>query len=134
MLLRIFDNLINNSLKHGTGALTITVEAVENLQITFINKHISNELDIEHIFDEFYTAEKFQQSQGLKNWVTPHSVGRCHEVTEGTGDRWEDRENMKAASKALNKMTASNSTLEELESAAHRALLNLWSCQLRRWN
>lgn len=67
------------------------------------------------------TAEKFQQSQGLTNWVTPHSVGRCHEVTEGTGDRWEDRENMKAASKVLNEMNASNSTLEELESAAHRA-------------
>ena len=50
------------------------------------------------------TAEKFQQSQGLTNWVTPHSVGRCHEVTEGTGDRWEDRENMKAASKALNEL------------------------------
>ncbi len=31
---------------------------------------------------------------------------------------WADRENMKAASKALNEMTASNSTLEELESAA----------------
>ena len=44
------------------------------------------------------TAEKFQQSQGLTNWA--------------------DRENMKAASKALNEMTASNSTLEELESAA----------------
>ena len=48
------------------------------------------------------TAEKFQQSQGLTNWA--------------------DRENMKAASKALNEMNASNSTLEELESAAHRAL------------
>ena len=48
------------------------------------------------------TAEKFQQSQGLTNWA--------------------DRENMKAASKALNEMTASNSTLEELESAAHKAL------------
>ena len=47
------------------------------------------------------TAEKFQQSQGLTNWA--------------------DRENMKAASKALNEMNASNSTLEELESAAHRA-------------
>ena len=42
-------------------------------------------------------------------------------MTEGTGDRWEDRENMKAASKALNEMNASNSTLEELESAAHMA-------------
>ena len=35
---------------------------------------------------------------------------------------WADRENMKAASKALNEMNASNSTLEELESAAHKAL------------
>ena len=47
------------------------------------------------------TTEKMQQSQGLQNWA--------------------DRENMKAASKALNEMNASNSTLEELESAAHRA-------------
>ena len=47
------------------------------------------------------TADRFQQSQGLQNWA--------------------DRENMKTASKALNEMTASNSTLEELESAAHTA-------------
>ena len=47
------------------------------------------------------TAERFQQSQGLQNWA--------------------DHENMKAASKALNEMTASNSTLEELETAAHTA-------------
>lgn len=47
------------------------------------------------------TAERFQQSQGLQNWA--------------------DRENMKAASTALNEMTASNSTLDELETAAHTA-------------
>ena len=47
------------------------------------------------------TAERFQQSQGLQNWA--------------------DHENMKVVSKALNEMNASNSTLEELESAAHRA-------------
>ena len=35
-------------------------------------------------------------------------------MTEGTGDRWEDRENMKVVSKALNEMNASNSTLLEL--------------------
>ena len=23
--------------------------------------------------------------------MTPYGVGRCHEVTEGTGDRWEQR-------------------------------------------
>ena len=47
------------------------------------------------------TAERFMQSQGLSNWA--------------------DRENMKAASKAINDMTANNSTLEELETAAHTA-------------
>ena len=57
MLLRIFDNLINNALKHGMGDLTIIVEAAENFRITFTNKLISNELDIEHIFDEFYTTD-----------------------------------------------------------------------------
>lgn len=57
MLLRIFDNLINNALKHGTGVLTITVEAAENLQITFTNELASPDIDIEHIFDEFYTTD-----------------------------------------------------------------------------
>ena len=33
-----------------------------------------------------------------------------------------DHENMKVASKALNEMSTSNSTLEELESAVHKAL------------
>lgn len=47
------------------------------------------------------TAEKYLQSQGLTNWA--------------------DRKNMKTASKALNEMTADNSTLEELEKAAHQA-------------
>ena len=47
------------------------------------------------------TADRFMQSQGLSNWA--------------------DRENMKAASKAINEMTADSSTLEELETAAHKA-------------
>lgn len=57
MLLRIFDNLINNALKHGMGDLTITVQAAENLQITFTNELVSPDIDIEHIFDEFYTTD-----------------------------------------------------------------------------
>lgn len=57
MLLRIFDNLIGNALKHGTGDLTITVQAADDLQITFTNELISSDLDIEHIFDEFYTTD-----------------------------------------------------------------------------
>lgn len=57
MLLRIFDNLINNALKHGTGDLTITVETTENLRITFTNELASPDMDIDHIFDEFYTTD-----------------------------------------------------------------------------
>lgn len=57
MLLRIFDNLINNALKHGIGDLIITVEDTKDLQITFTNELASGDMDIEHIFDEFYTTD-----------------------------------------------------------------------------
>ena len=48
------------------------------------------------------TAERFQESKDLQNWA--------------------GRENMKVVRKALNEMNARNSTLEELESATHKAL------------
>lgn len=57
MLLRIFDNLIGNALKHGKGDLTITIEDTEDLQITFTNELASLDMDIDHIFDEFYTTD-----------------------------------------------------------------------------
>ena len=57
MLLRIFDNLINNALKHGTGDLTVTAKSAEGVQITFTNELVSSDMDIEHIFDEFYTTD-----------------------------------------------------------------------------
>jgi len=66
------------------------------------------------------TAEKFQQSQGLTNWA--------------------DRENMKAASKAINEMTADNTTLEELETAALTAFSQRMSAKSeqsalrKQWN
>lgn len=57
MLLRIFDNLISNALKHGTGDLTITAEERNGIQLTFTNELTSTDLNIEHIFDEFYTTD-----------------------------------------------------------------------------
>jgi signal transduction histidine kinase len=57
MLLRIFDNLIGNALKHGEGDLTITVIAGDDMRITFENAIISQDIDTEHIFDEFYTTD-----------------------------------------------------------------------------
>lgn len=57
MLLRIFDNLIGNALKHGTGDLVIALHLTETIQITFQNGLNSTDIDINHIFDEFYTTD-----------------------------------------------------------------------------
>ena len=63
MMLRIFDNLISNALKHGAGNLTISVDSVkdvqtgETVQIRFENELHDSDIDINHIFDEFYTTD-----------------------------------------------------------------------------
>lgn len=57
MLTRIFDNLITNSYKHSTGNLEIIIKKNESLVITFSNILPNNDLDISHIFDEFYTVD-----------------------------------------------------------------------------
>lgn len=55
MLTRIFDNLISNALKHGSGDLKITRE--EN-KLHFINGIPEGEtIDTDRIFDEFYTTD-----------------------------------------------------------------------------
>lgn len=58
MLLRIFDNLIGNALKHGKGDLTISVKNDPGkIEIAFKNGFTEQNLDTKHIFDEFYTTD-----------------------------------------------------------------------------
>lgn len=58
MLLRIFDNLIGNALKHGVGNLTVSVDsAAEDIQIRFANRLCDPDLETDRIFDEFYTTD-----------------------------------------------------------------------------
>lgn len=57
MLLRIFDNLIGNALKHGDGNLTVSVDAAEDVQIMFVNRLYDPDLETDRIFDEFYTTD-----------------------------------------------------------------------------
>lgn len=57
MLLRIFDNLLGNALKHGSGDLTVTVKMSEDVQIGFSNLSNDKDIDTEQIFDEFYTTD-----------------------------------------------------------------------------
>ena len=57
MLLRIFDNLIGNALKHGTGNLTISVETDSAVKICFSNQLSNADMDTGRVFDEFYTTD-----------------------------------------------------------------------------
>ena len=57
MLMRIFDNLIGNALKHGTGNLTITVIQSDMIQLRFENELTDSQIDTDRIFEEFYTTD-----------------------------------------------------------------------------
>lgn len=57
MLLRIFDNLIGNGLKHGRGDVSITLTETDTVQVQFRNMPENTEIDIDRIFDEFYTTD-----------------------------------------------------------------------------
>ncbi len=57
MLLRVFDNLVGNAYKHGTGNLVVTVTQDENICLCFENELHVQEIDTSAIFDEFYTTD-----------------------------------------------------------------------------
>lgn len=57
MLIRIFDNLMMNALKHSKEDLEIKLQKKDKIQISFTNELLCNELDMESIFDEFYTVD-----------------------------------------------------------------------------
>ena len=50
MLMRIFDNLIGNALKHGEGDLTVSVKRSDNVTIRFENKVTAYDIDTDRIF------------------------------------------------------------------------------------
>lgn len=63
-LSRVFTNLLNNAVKYSDGDLFITLE--DTGEITFSNtaKELSA-LDVEQLFDRFYTVEAAHNSTGL---------------------------------------------------------------------
>lgn len=56
MLMRVFDNLTNNAMKHGRETLYIDVDPHERI-VTFKNNTAEKNLDPSHVFDEFYTTQ-----------------------------------------------------------------------------
>lgn len=57
ILNRIIDNLISNSLKHSDSDLIIKLYEKNNIRLSFENRVIDSNLDVDHIFDEFYTSD-----------------------------------------------------------------------------
>ena len=57
LLTRIFENLIGNAYKHSNSDLNIKVEIENKVKIIFSNELLDNDVDIDRIFDEFYTVD-----------------------------------------------------------------------------
>lgn len=63
-LLRIFSNLLSNAVKYSDGDLCIGLE--ESGEITFCNSAPDlSEVQVERLFDRFYTVENARKSTGL---------------------------------------------------------------------
>jgi signal transduction histidine kinase len=63
-LSRVFSNLLNNAIKYSDGDLDITLS--ETGEITFRNKaSVLNEVQVEKLFDRFYTVDTARRSTGL---------------------------------------------------------------------
>lgn len=59
MLMRIFENLIGNALKHSSGNLSVRLGNKDDgkIKIEFENELLYPDLDVEKMFDEFYTVD-----------------------------------------------------------------------------
>lgn len=64
LLSRIFENLIGNAYKHSNSDLKIKVESKDNVKIIFSNELLDNDIDVDRIFDEFYTVDISRTKEG----------------------------------------------------------------------
>lgn len=64
LLTRIFENLIGNAYKHSNSDLSIKVEIENKVKIIFSNELLDNDVDIDRIFDEFYTVDISRTKEG----------------------------------------------------------------------
>lgn len=63
-LSRIFSNLLNNAIKYSDGDLDIVLD--NDGKITFFNSASDmSEVQVERLFDRFYTLENARKSTGL---------------------------------------------------------------------
>lgn len=105
MLTRVFDNLIGNSYKHSNSNLNIKVEEKDKIEITFSNKLENQNLDINHIFDEFYTVDisRTKKNTGLGLAIAKEFI----ENLEGTIQAKKKKDNLEIIINLPNNLTKS---------------------------
>ncbi len=64
LLTRIFENLIGNAYKHSNSDLSIKVEIANKVKIIFSNELLDDDVDVDRIFDEFYTVDISRTKEG----------------------------------------------------------------------
>lgn len=64
LLTRIFENLIGNAYKHSNSDLSIKVEIANKVKIIFSNELLDDDVDVDKIFDEFYTVDISRTKEG----------------------------------------------------------------------
>ena len=64
LLTRIFENLIGNAYKHSNSNLNIKVQQNDKTKIIFSNVLLDNDIEIDRIFDEFYTVDISRTKEG----------------------------------------------------------------------
>ena len=64
LLTRIFENLIGNAYKHSNSDLIIKVEKLNKVKIIFSNELLDDDVDVDKIFDEFYTVDISRTKEG----------------------------------------------------------------------
>lgn len=64
-ILRLFTNLIQNVLKHGTGLLTVRLAAEGQGQVAAFTNDAPDltQEDVTHVFDRFFTADKMRSGR-----------------------------------------------------------------------
>lgn len=76
-LSRVFSNLLNNAIKYSDGDLDITL--LETGEIIFTNGASSlDEVQVEKLFDRFYTVEEARKSTGLGLSIARTLVEQMH--------------------------------------------------------
>ncbi len=72
LLMRMFSNLLNNIVKYAENEFTIALEAADDkCRLTFSNPVNSANIDVEHLFDRTYRADKSRHgtSAGLGLYI-----------------------------------------------------------------